>query len=86
MAFIEDAMCLMGLGNEITPYSHRITLFGKCGCLIEGAKKILGFSATEIEISLKTSILVLKGKDLKIKKYCESEIALVGIIEEVTYK
>lgn len=86
MAFIEDVLCSLGLGKEITPYSHRITIYGKCGCLIEGVKKIVCFSKTQVEILLKTGVLIVLGENLQIKKYGDGEIALIGLISGVSYK
>ena len=86
MAFIEDALHCLGLGKEITPYSHRVTLYGKCGCLVEGIKKILLFTENQVEFSLKAGTLVINGENLKIKKYGEGEVALVGCVTGVSYK
>ena len=86
MAFIEDALSFLGLDKEITPYSHRITLYGKNGALIEGVKKILVFSENEVQLALKDSLLKIVGENLKIKKYGDGEVALVGFITGVCYK
>ena len=86
MAFIEDALSFLGLGKEITPYSHRITLYGQNGALIEGVKKILTFSEMEVQLALKDCLLKVVGENLKIKKYGDGEVALVGFITGVCYK
>ncbi|MBQ7373225.1 MAG: YabP/YqfC family sporulation protein [Clostridia bacterium] len=86
MTFIEDALFYLGLGKEITPYSHRVTLYGKSGCLIEGVKKILFFSENRIEFSLKNCALTVVGENLKIKKYGDGEVAIVGVITGANFK
>ena len=86
MAFIEDALSYLGLGKEITPYSNRVTIFGKSGCLIEGVKRICYFSENRVEFALKNGVLEIVGENLKIKKYGDGEVSLIGIITGVRYK
>lgn len=83
MTFLEDALSLLGLKQELTPYPYRITLFGKCGGIIEGVKAITLYSETRIEISVKTASLVIVGDNLKIKTYDQSEVVIVGKITGV---
>ncbi|MBE5742844.1 MAG: hypothetical protein E7360_05995 [Clostridiales bacterium] len=84
MSFIEDTLKLLGL-SEIAPYSHRITLYGKSGALIEGVKKITVYSQNRVEFLIKGSILVVLGEGIKITKYGEGEVALTGKITGVSY-
>ena len=86
MAFIEDTLSFLGLGKEITPYSYRVTIYGKSGCLIEGVKRICHFSGDRVEFALKNCILEIVGENLKIKKYGDGEVSLVGQISGVRYK
>ena len=86
MAFIEDALSYLGLGKEITPYCHRVTIYGKSGCLVEGVRRILQFSEVKVEFALKNCVLEIVGENLKIKKYGDGEVSLVGIITGVRYK
>lgn len=86
MVFIEDALSFLGLGKEITPYEHRVTLFGTAGGLIEGVKRIVCYTPSEIRLQLKKGGLTIVGEGLKIKKYGDGEVALVGKITEVCYQ
>lgn len=80
MTFLEDATSILGLQQEITPYPYRVTIFGKCGGIIEGVKSITLYSETRIEISVKSASLVIIGNGLKIKAYDQSEVVIVGKI------
>lgn len=86
MAFIEDALNFLGFEKEITPYSHRITVYGERGAVVEGVKKIEFYSEEKIEFALKKSVLVLSGERLKIKKYGDGEVLVVGSVKGVCYK
>ena len=84
MAFIEDTLKLLGL-SEIVPYSHRVTLLGKSGAIIEGVKKITVYSEKRVEFLIKGCILIISGENLKIIKYGEGEVTLKGKITGVSY-
>ena len=86
MVFIEDALSFLGLGKEITPYPHRLTLFGRSGAIVEGAQSIVFYSQDEVRISLKKGQVKIVGEGLKIKKYGDGEVALVGKIAGVCYQ
>lgn len=86
MVFIEETLKFLGLGNEITPYPHRVTILGTQGGLVEGVKRIVFYSPTEVWINLKKGDLKIMGENLKIKKYGDGEIALVGKITGVCYQ
>ncbi len=83
MTFLEDALSLLGLKQELTPYPYRITLFGKCGGIIEGVKAITLYSESRIEISVKSATVVVVGDGLKIKSYDQSQAVIVGKITGV---
>ena len=83
MTFLEDALSLLGLKQEITPYPYRITVFGKCGGIVEGVKSIGLYSESRIEILVKGATLVIVGDRLKIKTYDQSQVVIVGKITGV---
>ena len=83
MTFLEDALSLLGLKQELTPYPYRVTLFGKCGGIIEGVKTIEYYSEERIEIVVKTTRIVVVGDKLKIKTYDQSQVVIVGKITGV---
>ena len=86
MVFIEDALSFLGLGKEIAPYPHRVTLFGRGGVIVEGAQSISFYSQSEVVISVKKGEVKIVGEGLKIKKYGDGEVALVGKIAGVCYQ
>ncbi|MBR2336888.1 MAG: YabP/YqfC family sporulation protein [Clostridia bacterium] len=83
MTFLEDALSLLGLKQELTPYPYRITVFGKSGAVIEGIKSIELYSEERIEISVRGTTLTIVGDKLKIKNYDQSEVVIVGKITGV---
>ena len=83
MTFLEDALSLLGLKQELTPYPYRIALFGKCGGIVEGVKSIELYSEERIEILVKSARLVIVGDGLKIKTYDQSQVVIVGKITGV---
>ena len=83
MTFLEDALSLLGLKQELTPYPYRITVFGNSGAIIEGVKTIGLYSETRIEIFVKSATLVVVGDKLKIKTYAQSEVVIIGKITGV---
>lgn len=85
MAFIEKALGVLGFGKELTPYSHRVTLYGKNGALIEGVKKIAIYTESRVEFLIKDCMLVILGENIKITKYGEGEVCLIGKITGVNY-
>ena len=85
MSFMEDTFNVLGLSG-IAPYSHRITLYGKNGALIEGVKKIVVYAENRVEFLIKNSVLVICGENIKIVKYGEGEVVLKGKISGVSYK
>ncbi|MBR2384804.1 MAG: YabP/YqfC family sporulation protein [Clostridia bacterium] len=83
MTFLEDALSLLGLKQELTPYAYRITLLGKSGGIIEGVKTVDLYSDSRIEIGVKSAKLVVVGENLKIKTYDQNQIVIVGKITGV---
>ena len=83
MTFLEDALSLLGLKQELAPYPYRVTLFGKCGGIIEGVKTIEFYSEQRIEILVKGAKIVIVGDQLKIKTYDQSQVVIVGKITGV---
>ena len=83
MTFLEDALSLLGLKQELTPYPYRITVLGRCGGIVEGVKSIGLYSENRIEILVKGTTLVIVGDKLKIKTYDQSQVVIVGKITGV---
>ena len=83
MTFLEEALSLLGLKQELTPYPYRVTLFGKCGGVIEGVRCIELYSEDRIEIAVKCGRLIVVGDKMKIKAYDQSQVVIVGKITGV---
>ena len=86
MAFMDELLSLVGLDKEIIPFPFRITLLGKNSIFIEGVKSIERFTEEKVELKLKSNILCVDGKNLKISKYGEGDVVLCGEILGVSFK
>ena len=81
---VDGLLECFGLGGEIRPAKYRFTVCAGCGGVFEGVKKIETYSRGEVVLLISGGKLVVKGENLGIKKYGESEIALSGRITGVT--
>ncbi len=69
--------------SEVVSYPFRISVLGKSGLIIEGVKRILSYSETEIAVEIKKGYIVLSGENLQIKKFGERETAIKGTVKEI---
>ncbi len=83
MAFGDNLLECLGLKNELSGCSFRITVFGEEGVVIGGVKKIAKISDEEISFLTSKKTVSVSGKNLKITSYGEKESAISGIITGV---
>ena len=83
MAFGDNLLECLGLKNELSGCSFRITVFGEEGVVIGGVKKIAKISDEEISFLTSKKTVSVIGKNLKITSYGEKESAISGIITGV---
>ena len=81
MSFIDDIKGSIG-EDFLFGKNFRCTLFAESG-YFENVSAVLSFSESEIVLALKGGKLILKGKNLYIKKYCGGDVAVCGKITEL---
>lgn len=84
MGFFDEFLNLFGVEEIDT--SYKIIVLGKSGVMIEGYKKLLTLSDTQILLLLKNIKLNLIGKGLYIKKMEKSEIVVGGTITHISFE
>ena len=83
----------MGFINEIlkcfTPEelpcepSYRAVIFGDTAGYFEKVLTIKSYQPNEIILTLKKGVIVIKGENLYIKKYCMGDVAVCGKIKGI---
>ena len=81
----ENFLSALGLDCELLPNSYRYTVYGKTGGLFEGVK-IESYSLCEVVFLIRGGKIIVKGKNITVRKYLESETALSGEITSVEIK
>lgn len=83
MGFIDNIIeCL---GGEEFPKCHnfRAVMFGDRAVYIENVTGIISYEKQEISLSIKNGRLTVKGDDLYVKKYCQGDVVICGIITAI---
>lgn len=79
MSLIDNICSCLGLVDG-APCSFRIVLLGEIGAYLEGVKKILSFTPSEVVLLVGKTKIFIKGENFKIKKFCGQDLALLGKI------
>ena len=75
----ENLFSSLGLDCELLPYKFRYQVYGGSGGRFEGVR-IDGYTPSEVVFSVRGGKLLVKGKNMSVKKYIENEVSLVGEI------
>ncbi len=67
-----------GLGGP----SQIVVTIGKAVCL-DGCRGLLSYESDHITLSLSDGIVTVYGENLKMKTFCQSQLAIVGSIDGV---
>lgn len=67
----------------LCPSSFRITVCGDNGVYVEGAIKIMDIKPQIVIIKVKNGKIVIKGNNLKLKSYFQSDLSIIGEIKEI---
>ncbi len=86
MSFIENIASFFCGDKEIIPCDFRYEVLGSCGGYFEGVRGILGYSKDEIVLAVKNGCICVSGKNLKIEKLYEKDVAVSGEIYKVEKK
>ncbi|MBO4323330.1 MAG: YabP/YqfC family sporulation protein [Clostridia bacterium] len=81
----ENFFASLGLDCELSPCKYRYSVYGRSGGIFEGVK-IESYTPSEIIFSFSGGKLAVTGKNMAVKKYFESEVALSGEICGVELK
>ncbi len=82
MGLIENVLSGMG---EAIPYEpcFKAVMFGANAGYFENICGIKSYSPDEIILSVKGGGLVVRGKDMYIKKYCAGDVVVCGQISSI---
>ena len=83
MSFIENVTCFFCGEKEIVPYDFRYQVFGSRGGYFEGVQGIVGYNDKEVLFAVKSGKISVEGKDLKIEKLYDKDVAVSGKIIKV---
>ena len=76
---------LLKLPSDVTCGDSRISMIGKRKVKIENYRSILVYSETLIKIQAKQQIVVIDGKELRIRYFDQDEMDIQGWITRVTF-
>lgn len=83
MGFLDYIKCCFREGEIPIEPVYRAVIFGDGAVFIENAKSIFQYTKEEIILSLKKGVLIIKGSDLYIKKYCAGDVVICGNISGI---
>ncbi len=72
---------LSKFGDKI-PYepNFKALLYGDCAVYLENVTGLIGYSPDEISLSTKRGGVIVRGKDMCVKKYCAGDVLICGRI------
>lgn len=71
---------LQRLGLPIDDYGAKVTVFGFLGVSIEGHKGLIDCSDDTVKVRLKGKILIVSGKNLKVREVTADELMIRGSV------
>jgi sporulation protein YqfC len=80
MSFFDEINgCFSEQGLPLNP-PFRAVLFGDLAIYVENVKTIAKYQCDEVILCLKNGGLIIRGKELCLKKYCAGDVAVCGKI------
>jgi sporulation protein YqfC len=70
-------------GEDAIPAEYRITLFGGGCAYVEGVRRIKSFSQTEIVLCFKRCSVKIKGREMRLERFCGGDVAVKGRVDSV---
>lgn len=83
MSFIENVTCFFCGEKDIVLCDYRYEVFGSQGGYFEGIRGIVGYNDKEVLLAVKNGRISVVGKDLKIEKLYDKDVAISGKIIKV---
>ena len=82
MRLFEEILTAAGLGEELSGGTKVVLFAGRCG-YFENVKSISSFSESSVSLLLKRGEVLVEGKGLRIARYGEGDLLLVGEIARI---
>ena len=83
MSFIDDIKGCFNPDELPKEPIYRAVLFGDGAAYFENVRTIAHYQTDEILLCLKRGGLLVKGKDLYVKKYCAGDVVICGKITSI---
>lgn len=83
MSFIDDIKGCFNPDELPKEPIYRAVLFGDGAGYFENVRTIAHYQTDEILLCLKKGGLLVKGKDLYVKKYCAGDVVICGKITSI---
>lgn len=86
MGFSDCILKCLNLDATSFSSSYRVTIIGEKGVYVEGALKIIDVKNQVVIVAVKNGKLSVFGNDLKLKSYCENDLAILGKVQKVEFE
>ena len=83
MGFFNSILDSLGVVGEFEGLKNKMVLLGFESAYFDCITGIIGFSDTVISLALKNGKIIITGKDLYIKKFCEGDVVVCGKIQKI---
>lgn len=83
--FMRSISELLKLPTDVACGDTRISMIGKTKVKIENYRSILVYSESLIKIQARYQIVIIEGKQLRIRYYDQDEMEILGRIAEVKF-
>ena len=80
MSFIDEIKGCFDLNELPMNPRFRAVMFGDCAVYVENVKTIASYHSEEILLCIKGGGLLIRGKNLYVKKFCAGDVAVCGKI------
>ena len=82
--FVRNVSELLKLPTDVVCGDTRISMIGKRKVKIENYRSILVYSETLIKIQARHQIVIIEGKQMRIRYYDQDEMEILGRITSVS--
>jgi sporulation protein YqfC len=83
MGFFDNMKESFGICDLSEGIKNKVVLVGFEAGYFDCVVGIIGYSDTEISLALKKGKIIVYGKDLYIKKFCEGDVVVCGKITKI---
>ncbi len=83
MGFSDCILKCLNLDGLSVSSGYRVTIVGERGAYVEGVIKIVDVKDEVIIVAVKNGKLNIFGSGLKLKSYCEKDLAILGKVIKI---